>query len=650
MELPKGSTYTDLKNYVAKTANMSADDLIGTEIFNHTFYNNYESENSDSRYLPVDELISETDQVVFYEVPRGKNDLLVPVLNTKYEEGMRNATLFGFPFFIALSEDDLRCYGAIRKQLEKSYVHLSGGFVDFPLVSREAEPELDSFALLKEKHQNADLSEYQTDVKNSNPEVPNEQFFSIKVLECGAGGSHLQKNVSEEHTVWTPDYRTPLNTAFNLMTRLHPISQDIYAYYDLTSTPRSEDLDDLNAPSEETVQETSAAEGSEKSREGSVSDMDVDIDNTVDSVALPEHEDAIPLDQANHSGDSGHSIIRMSEAIVCEWIEESASVVFSDEREIFWSKPAKLRNMALEEAQKHRSEQEKGHISLTDCLELFSKSEVLGAADSWYCPNCKEHRQATKQIQLWNTPDILTIHLKRFENRHSFSDKISDVVDFPITGLDMSEHLVCHDPNQNSMYDLIAVDNHYGGLGGGHYTAYVKNFMDGKWYYFDDSRVSETEAERAISGAAYLLFYRRRIEGEDVGTPELKKLLVSSRQQHQLRIKDFNEAQNEFFKENCSDSEEDCTLENWHEKVKQTTSDASIYNVASLEVGSSPADVDSEENASRRKLRLLHKNYISALPSPYNLNSSTSGSETSDCSDSVMSNKVSSGAPSSPIL
>ena len=37
------------------------------------------------------------------------------------------------------------------------------------------------------------------------------------------------------------------------------------------------------------------------------------------------------------------------------------------------------------------------------------------------------------------------------------------------------------------LYDLFAVSNHYGGLGGGHYTAYAKN--NGKWYDFNDSSV-----------------------------------------------------------------------------------------------------------------------------------------------------------------
>ena len=29
-------------------------------------------------------------------------------------------------------------------------------------------------------------------------------------------------------------------------------------------------------------------------------------------------------------------------------------------------------------------------------------------------------------------------------------------------------------------------------MGGGHYTAYVKNFMDKKWYNMDDSYCGET--------------------------------------------------------------------------------------------------------------------------------------------------------------
>lgn len=39
------------------------------------------------------------------------------------------------------------------------------------------------------------------------------------------------------------------------------------------------------------------------------------------------------------------------------------------------------------------------------------------------------------------------------------------------------------------IYDLFAVSNHYGGLGGGHYTATCKNYKNSLWYDFNDSNV-----------------------------------------------------------------------------------------------------------------------------------------------------------------
>jgi ubiquitin carboxyl-terminal hydrolase 4/11/15 len=90
-----------------------------------------------------------------------------------------------------------------------------------------------------------------------------------------------------------------------------------------------------------------------------------------------------------------------------------------------------------------------------------------------------------------------------------------------------------------------AVDNHYGGMGGGHYTATCKNMQDGKWYKFDDSHVSPAAGESDIkvsialkamvltlktfrfqSSAAYLLFYRRRTS-RPIGGVTKQKIDVS---------------------------------------------------------------------------------------------------------------------------
>jgi len=65
-------------------------------------------------------------------------------------------------------------------------------------------------------------------------------------------------------------------------------------------------------------------------------------------------------------------------------------------------------------------------------------------------------------------------------------------------------------------YDLFAISNHYGSLNGGHYTAYAKN-IDDKWYEFDDSCVSTHSPTQLVTGASYLLFYRRR---DDVPIPQ----------------------------------------------------------------------------------------------------------------------------------
>ena len=61
------------------------------------------------------------------------------------------------------------------------------------------------------------------------------------------------------------------------------------------------------------------------------------------------------------------------------------------------------------------------------------------------------------------------------------------------------------------MYDAYAVSNHYGSVGFGHYTAYGKNQENGRWYYFDDSRVTPvTDKSEIISAGAYAVFYRRK--------------------------------------------------------------------------------------------------------------------------------------------
>lgn len=65
-------------------------------------------------------------------------------------------------------------------------------------------------------------------------------------------------------------------------------------------------------------------------------------------------------------------------------------------------------------------------------------------------------------------------------------------------------------PGTVNTYSLAAVSNHFGGMGGGHYTAYGRN-DNGKWFEFDDSAVNEVDdAEKTFDySAAYVIFYIR---------------------------------------------------------------------------------------------------------------------------------------------
>jgi len=148
-------------------------------------------------------------------------------------------------------------------------------------------------------------------------------------------------------------------------------------------------------------------------------------------------------------------------------------------------------------------------ITLGNCIELFTEKEELGPDDPWFCSKCKEFRQATKKFDLWSLPPVLVVHMKRFLHRGKWTrEKLDSVVDFPLESLDLGQYVMGPN-NTNMIYDLYAVSNHYGGLGGGHYTAYAKN-TDDKWYKFDDSHVSPQTERHIVDSSAYVLFYQRR--------------------------------------------------------------------------------------------------------------------------------------------
>ncbi|XP_010636968.1 ubiquitin carboxyl-terminal hydrolase 8 [Fukomys damarensis] len=144
--------------------------------------------------------------------------------------------------------------------------------------------------------------------------------------------------------------------------------------------------------------------------------------------------------------------------------------------------------------------------TLQDCLRLFSKEEKLTDNNRFYCSHCRARRDSLKKIEIWKLPPVLLVHLKRFSYDGRWKQKLQTSVDFPLENLDLSQYVI-GPKNSLKKYSLFSVSNHYGGLDGGHYTAYCKNAARQRWFKFDDHEVSDISVSSVKSSAAYILFY-----------------------------------------------------------------------------------------------------------------------------------------------
>ena len=85
-----------------------------------------------------------------------------------------------------------------------------------------------------------------------------------------------------------------------------------------------------------------------------------------------------------------------------------------------------------------------------------------------------------------------------------------NMVTYPLYDLDLSSCVPFKDESTCYQYDLYGVVNHFGTMGGGHYTATVKNQRTQEWLYYDDSSVKPYAECDVVSRSAYILFYRRK--------------------------------------------------------------------------------------------------------------------------------------------
>jgi ubiquitin C-terminal hydrolase len=118
------------------------------------------------------------------------------------------------------------------------------------------------------------------------------------------------------------------------------------------------------------------------------------------------------------------------------------------------------------------------------------------------CEKCQSRQKCIKSLSVYRCPDILVIHIKRFQYNSVVREKLFTDVQFPLTGLNMQPYFsddklvnladrVSDSLNgasavnistldrtttkSDAIYDLIGVVHHSGGINGGHYVAHVSS-------------------------------------------------------------------------------------------------------------------------------------------------------------------------------
>ncbi|KAJ5988104.1 hypothetical protein N7481_003314 [Penicillium waksmanii] len=475
VEVDASQSLLAFKKEVAKRAGISHNRLVGGEVYNGTFYQYLNEANRSFREVNL----KAEDDVLFMEVEGAVQDrILIPVFNryrsgTNHNSGKPSFKPFALPLMISLTQEETRDVEAIYNKVLKQVAALTTRD-----ILNEKEPETDKADSNITSEDDDETASHPLAGKISQSLL---RLFNMKILAGQAYGKTLPLGRNLDNS---RDY--------SLLTSRIP-------------TPALPKVSDNN--SEGSTDGNSDASGEAEAPQSPASEI-------VDDWFLVEP----------------------SEALLLDWNDDAKDALFGgkdyDDEDLrgkaTYLKPELLSDPEILKRKSEWDTRRTKGVSLDECLDEFGKEEILEEQESWFCPRCKTHTRAKKKFDLWSTPDVLVVHLKRFciINRYRRM-KLDTLVDFPLEELDLSKYITGPDDGKPMKYDLIGVDNHSGSMNGGHYTAYCKNFEDGRWYDFNDSSVYDIDNNKArvVSSRAYLLFYRRRSPepladgGQRLGSP-----------------------------------------------------------------------------------------------------------------------------------
>lgn len=149
----------------------------------------------------------------------------------------------------------------------------------------------------------------------------------------------------------------------------------------------------------------------------------------------------------------------------------------------------------------HIPEQKK-NVELIDLIGKHYQGETI----DYTCSKCNVKGKAKRTITCLKIPQVLAIHLKRYNNQ---AQKINTPMVIPSTlKVSVGNEECDGEEVETRVYHLYGQIEHSGSYGGGHYNSYCRHSESGEWVFYDDRNVSMRKPPQ-ISSSSYGLFYWR---------------------------------------------------------------------------------------------------------------------------------------------
>ena len=159
-------------------------------------------------------------------------------------------------------------------------------------------------------------------------------------------------------------------------------------------------------------------------------------------------------------------------------------------------------------------------FTLEEAIKYYQDEQIHNKKKDFSCPKCQKNNILTQSLII-SLPKILIINFKRIGEKKFYAHNLDIPTDLKI--------------DNDYEYELTGFIKHIGGANSGHNIAVCKNFFNGLWYVYDDSRVFSlynsiyNNGNGIDSSNGFLFFYAKKDCKDCIIDEEgIQKIIINS--------------------------------------------------------------------------------------------------------------------------